>query len=47
MIEIKVPFHQQLNEDHRHQLDRYNDEEELVERRYKRHDMAKRKQIYD
>jgi hypothetical protein len=47
MIEIKVPFHQQPNEDHLRQLDRYNDEEELVERRYKQHDKAKRKQIYD
>jgi hypothetical protein len=36
-----IPFHQQLNEDHQHRQDKYNDEEEQVEHQYKQHDKAK------
>ena len=41
-MEIEIPFHQQLNVDHQHLLDRYNDGEELVEHRCKQHDKAKK-----
>ncbi len=36
-----IPFHRQLNEDHQHRQDKYNDEEEQVEHQYKQHDKAK------
>ena len=35
-----ILFHRQLNEDHRHRLDKYNDEEEQVEHQYIQHDKA-------
>ncbi len=38
---MKLPYHQQLNEDHQHQLDRYNDVKEQVAYPYKQHDTAK------
>jgi hypothetical protein len=40
-MKIKLPYHPQLNEDHQHQLDRYNDVKEQVAYLYKQHDMAK------
>ncbi len=40
---MKVQYHQQLNEDHQHQLDRYNDVKAQVAYPYKQHDKANKK----